>query len=422
MESLAMQKMIKCRTALVIDQRFFGSLASRLELKEDTTCGTMWVDGISLGFNPEWVVRLSMNNTKGVIVHEVFHCIAGHHIRRNGRDFDDWNEACDYTTNAMVLDAGFTLPEGMLFNSSYKNKGTENVYTMIQAGKSKKEDSAGNDGKQDKKEGPKSAGTDQTANGQGDDKGNNSNGPESGSAKSESKNHIGEVRDCPNATTTPEKDQIQKEWQIAIAEAAQASQGCGQMEGNLKEVVKDMLSPKVEWQEVLQRFVDMAAKNDYSYKRINPMYAQSGILLPSLYNKELPPIDVWIDTSGSISTEDKKQFVGEINDIRQHYQTTIRIVYCDTKVRHTETIEAGDDFTELNCHGGGGTRFQPAIDWSMKQDELPCVGIYLTDMDCHEKLTEPEFPVLWIDTRSSGYGMKPKFGEVVKMTPRRWRR
>jgi hypothetical protein len=45
----------KQRTALVMDQPFFGVLALRLKVVEDATCKTFWVDGESLGYNPAYL-------------------------------------------------------------------------------------------------------------------------------------------------------------------------------------------------------------------------------------------------------------------------------------------------------------------------------------------------------------------------------
>lgn len=409
--SNAMEKMVKARTALIIDQRFFGSLALRLQLKEDPTAKTMWIDGVTIGFNPEWTESLTMDELKGVVCHEVMHVVLGHHLRRNGRDMDDWNDAADYATDPIILSAGLKLPEGGHVAAEFKEQSAETIYSTIHGRKQKP-----NPGQNS----PNPSQGGQQAPSQGNGQGNP---PQSGKSPSKP-NPTGEVRDYPGVDgvkpTEADKQQQEQNWQIAAASAAQTAEGCGQMPGSLKTVVTQMLEPKVPWKEVLQRFVDQVSHNDYSYARTNSRYAAFGIIMPSLYNKELPPIDVWIDTSGSISNEDKKQFVGEINDIRSHYRTTIRIVYCDTDVRHVEIIEPDMPFDKMEDYGGGGTRFAPAITWSNEQEDHPCCGIYLTDMDCSDHGKEPDFPVLWIDTRGSSYTPIPPFGEKVVMNPRRF--
>lgn len=45
----------KQRSALVLDQPFFGALALRLKVLEDPACRTFWVDGETLGYNPAFL-------------------------------------------------------------------------------------------------------------------------------------------------------------------------------------------------------------------------------------------------------------------------------------------------------------------------------------------------------------------------------
>jgi len=408
MESKAMQKMIKARAALIITQRFFGSLALRLQLKEDASCDTMWTDGISLGFNPDWTNNLTMDDTRFWELHEVGHCVLNHHIRRGNRDATDWNIACDYAVNNLLKKSGLTVPNSALHSPDFDNKSVEEIYTILQGRKPKQQDDGNGTGN-----GQNSPSQGQQQQQQGQSKGNNTNPPQNGP---------GEVRDYPGpdgqGATESEKQQHQQDWQIATAQAAQTAEGCGQMSGSLKELVKDMLEPKVPWREVLQRFVDQISHNDYTYTRTNPRYAAFGIIMPSLYNKELPPMDVYFDTSGSMTKKDKQESVCELNDIRGHYNVTLRLVFVDTQVRHIQTITPDmPPITELEFYGGGGTKFKPAFDWSAKQEDSPCCGVYFTDMENgNEKIDTPQFPVLWINTRGTYKGSIP-FGELINMKP-----
>ena len=134
MTSNAMKRMLAARTALVLDQRFWGTLALKLKLVEDPTCSTAWVDGVTLGFNPEYVEALpTAAHVTALMAHEVGHCVSGHPWRREGRDAKKWNEACDRTLNPMLRTAGFHLPDGVLFelDPSHLGKSTEWVYNRL---------------------------------------------------------------------------------------------------------------------------------------------------------------------------------------------------------------------------------------------------------------------------------------------------
>lgn len=106
MSLTAKKKVIAARAGLILDAPFFGNLALRLNVKEDLSCKTAWTDSISLGFNPEFIDGLTLDETKGLVAHEVSHCMFSHHTRRNGRNVRKWNEAGDYVINLELIAAG----------------------------------------------------------------------------------------------------------------------------------------------------------------------------------------------------------------------------------------------------------------------------------------------------------------------------
>lgn len=57
------------------------------------------------------------------------------------------------------------------------------------------------------------------------------------------------------------------------------------------------------------------AKDDYSWARPNRMFVAAGAYLPAMYSENMGPIDVVIDTSGSITQELLNEFGSEIKAI-----------------------------------------------------------------------------------------------------------
>lgn len=123
----AQQKMVTARTGLILDQRFFGSLALRLNLVADTTCETGWTDGRTLAYNPTWVDGLTLDKAKGFIAHEVMHNACSHTTRRNGRDKAEWNIDTDLAINGILLSAKFGLPDGYLYEAQYEGLAAEDI-------------------------------------------------------------------------------------------------------------------------------------------------------------------------------------------------------------------------------------------------------------------------------------------------------
>ena len=111
----------KARTSLILDHPFFGSLLFRLKGRECRSIQTMATDGVSLFYNPDFVETLNAATLAGTLAHEVMHPALHHHVRRSGRDPKRWNVACDFAINPLLVDAGLSLPEGVLTGSDSKS-------------------------------------------------------------------------------------------------------------------------------------------------------------------------------------------------------------------------------------------------------------------------------------------------------------
>src|ERR1700749_2583438 len=55
-----------------------------------------------------------------------------HHVRRSGRDPKRWNVACDYAINPLLVDAGLSLPEGVLLDNRLRGMSAEQIYNLLE--------------------------------------------------------------------------------------------------------------------------------------------------------------------------------------------------------------------------------------------------------------------------------------------------
>ena len=123
--------MRRARSALVLDHPFFGVLALRLRLREDTTCRDLWTDGLTLAYNPAFAATIPEAALVGAQAHEVLHLAFNHHLRRQDRDKDLWNRACDLAVNQILLEAGFSLPQGFFHDAAYAAMAAEEIYAEL---------------------------------------------------------------------------------------------------------------------------------------------------------------------------------------------------------------------------------------------------------------------------------------------------
>ena len=380
----AMTRIVKARTSIILDNPFFGSLIMRMPVIEDSTCKSLWTDGVSLGFSPAYIETLDQELLKSALCHEILHCAMAHTTRCQGRNPQKFNQAADYCVNNALKAAKMPIGDGWLHDGDDLS---------AEARYAKMPDPPPDDGK-----GP----------GQGNGTGNQGP-PDIGP---------GEVRPYPGPAgdgkpTEAEMSQQEQDWKVAVAQAAKAAKACGKLPAGLERLVEDILEPKVDWRSALHQFVAMQQRNDYSWAKPNRRYAHLGFILPSLYNVELPPIVVAIDTSGSIGESDLIQFASEMEAILDQYNTELEVIYCDTKVQHTERFSRDDRPIKLHAKGGGGTRFSPVFEHIDKEQIEPTCLIYLSDMEVSDWGKEPAYPVLFV--QHEGRKRTPPFGEHIMM-------
>ncbi len=203
-----------------------------------------------------------------------------------------------------------------------------------------------------------------------------------------------------------------EKWELALAQAAQQARDMGDLPGSLERLVREMLNPKLDWQELLERFISERARDDYSWTPPNKRFLHMDIILPSLSHRKLPEVIVAIDTSGSVTEPEINQFGAEISGILENYDTTVHVTYCDSIITGAQSFGRHDLPLELVPEGGGGTDYRPVFDWVEREGMDPACLVYLTDMECmHFPEQEPEYPVLW--ARVGGGGKTPPFGDMI---------
>ena len=129
----AENQILKARTKLLIEQPFFGTLALRLKVVEKPEIDTAATDGKHLFYNADFINKLTIHETVGLVAHEVMHCVLQHMTRRQDRHPTIWNVAGDYKINGDLLSTGFILPEGGLVDTEgeFDNDTTDAVYVKL---------------------------------------------------------------------------------------------------------------------------------------------------------------------------------------------------------------------------------------------------------------------------------------------------
>jgi predicted metal-dependent peptidase len=360
----------KAKAALILERPFIAALAINMPWVEDASIPTMATNGKRFLYNPDFVMSMSLDETKFVIGHEVYHCVFQHMYRCGARDHKRFNQAGDYIINGVLVDDRVgQMPKGGLYDPALVTQAggtTDGVYNLLPEG--------GPDG-----------------NGHGDP-----------------------LDDCEDAEgSEAEKAADAADMKVRVAQAAQAAKMCGKLSAHEARLVGQALKPKISWEDVLRQFVASKAKTEYSYARPRRRVIDEDLILPSLSGLQLGKLVVAIDCSGSINAETLGKFSREIKAIHEDCSPEqLTTVYFDSSVSHHDTFER-EDTVHIEMHGGGGTAFSPIFEYIENLGVDPVACVVLTDLCCSDFGPEPGYPVLWVSTDD---GTAP-WGDVVLMDP-----
>lgn len=433
----------RARSALVMEHPFFAVLALRLAFKQDTGCRDLWTDGRTLGFNPVYAATLSEKKLLGALAHEVLHLAFGHHVRRKGRDEKLWNRACDYAINLILLEAGFALPDGFALDPDFTGLAVDEIYSRLASLESDSKSLGGSDaqegpasvageaGRSDRADGSeaeagkdyKSASSSTREEEDTEKRHNGRSGKASARQNDRGKNKdqaearfTGEVRDHPvldASSSAAAQKAAEQEADIILSQAMQRALHMGSLPAGLARLLRRSIAPGLDWKELLRRFLENCADCDYSWTSPNRRYVHQDIYLPSRREPRIQHIVMAVDSSGSVDEQALALFCAELSAVLEEWDTTLTVLFHDTRVQSALTFSRADLPLALTPVGGGGTDFRPVCEYIDEQRLQPSCLIWFTDMQCSRFPEAPEYPVLWAS--SLPFDQAPPFGEIIRL-------
>lgn len=361
------RRLAKAKTSLILEHPFVGTIALNMPFILTEDVPTAATNGKQVLFNPHFIDPLCDEQLKFLVAHECFHPMLEHNYRRADRDPGRWNKACDYVINYHLTQEGIGkfIPGGCLDPNLYNagNGTSDGIYNLLP-------DDDSNDG---------------------------------GGGKA--------YDDCQDGGGSPaEQAQAAAEMKVQVAQAAQAAKMMGKMSANMQRLVDEVLQPKVNWADVLWRFMQKCKNDVRTYARPSRIFAAQGLYLPSITGESMGEMAFCVDCSGSVTPQQINQAAAEVTKVFEHYRPRkLHVIYFDSEVSHADVYEPGD-VLDIKPHGGGGTAFSPVFQYMVDNEIDPVACVFLTDLYCSDFGPEPDYPVLWV---SDGADRAP-FGEVVK--------
>lgn len=360
-ETDVVERLTVARIGMLIRNPFFGNLITRMRLIESSDwLPTAATNGRDFFYNTEFISKLDKQELEFLLGHEVLHMVYDHIARLGDRDRQLSNIAQDYVVNADLIDYKIgrkitTVP--CLYDAKYAGWTWEAVYDDLYA----KADKIDLDQLVDKMLDQHLE--EQKMGGSGDD------------------SEDGQGKKNPMSMSAAEREELRKEIKQAVLEAAQ-SVGVDKLPKGIQRLVKEMTEHKMNWREILQQKIQSCFKSDYTWTRPSRKGWHSDAIMPGMKPGEMVDVVVAIDVSGSISSKQAQDLLGEVAGIIQSYdEYRVHVMTFDTSVYNPQVFSSDNmaNISEYEIVGGGGTDFSCV--WRHLQDNeiVPKQLIMFTD-------------------------------------------
>ncbi len=377
------ERITKAKIQLQKTSPFFAHLVMNMEIKESDQVPSMGVNckGNAI-YNKEWVDTLELEVIKGVLCHETMHVALQHLIRLGKKQMLIWNVATDIAINWIIVNEGFQLPEEGIIpdRDGWVTLKTEDGDKQFRA---TKDDGAGNMIEKTADELYEEL-LDQLP---------ECNCECHGGKKSKDKGASGTGRCCGcqgsygfdqhqygDDMNNADQEATSKEWRGKLVDAATAAKARGKLPGGVARLVDELLNPKLDWRTMLYQYITKDIPYDFTMRKPGRRSYSTGVYLPEVLKENLD-IVCTVDTSGSISIEEYREFATELMSIADSFQQIkMNIIYWDTDVRGELDVSRANkkDILDTSFLGGGGTEMS-CLGRHFNKKQTPKLMVHLTD-------------------------------------------
>jgi predicted metal-dependent peptidase len=342
---------------------------------------------------------MSQEEKRFVVIHELWHIIAGDSFRVGNRDRQLWNIAADLINNSYILNQRLEdvkMPDGALYDPKYSNMIRESLYDLII-------------------QMCKQYGYFEIA------------GQKIPCELLKDGKGMGGIKDPLSDDVIPNDNIDDKE---ATEKRLKESENRYREEHGHGSWLRDWIdmnyAPHLPWQSIIQQYLQRIAASDYTWRNPKQLHGitKEPIILPRLRQKTVK-IAIAIDTSGSIGQVEANMFVREM-------QRLISVIFRSGTLNGVLMLTTDDVYSIIKIPPiptiseikkkvkSGGTSFIPAFEYIKKvmHDDIDLL-VYFTDGYGDYPKWRPKYSVLWVVTtkieklkESNNY---PPFGRVIEL-------
>ena len=384
-------EVVRFKMQLLRKMPFYGDIVMRLPIVRNDAISTARTNGRMIEYNGKFLSKMKPGQRNFVIMHEIFHVLLFHCERNNERRPDIWNMAADLVVNNMLLrlnyymhNAGieFEKPADGVFGYITNSDTVENLYAKFL------EENKGIRGLTKKiKITISQWGYKQTLQitapddiiliniseadgGAGDGSDEDKNRREKGKSRNDTDNLLAEIG-------------LSKQ---ALLDIIRESASKNRSDMGSYYVPKQILGPvetkKIKWDVLFRDFLIEEVNEETSYATPERKYIHMDLIIPGYGTQEEKLEEVWafIDSSGSIRSNEMSQFLTQLYRISKEFQCIFNICYWDTRVTdvYKKITKEKDIWNSISRHSGG-TDINCVYQWISENKIKPDVMLILTD-------------------------------------------
>jgi len=379
-------KISQAKARLLVQNPYFGTLASRLEFKKNDNIQSFLSNGVSFEYNDEYLTDLDLDEIGFTLSNAAMHAALAHDNRQKKRMSWLWQLATDHAINLMLIENGLDAPFGVNYQKRFEGMYAEEIYAILK---------------------------DEIKNEEFDDNEENDTGFNEENRKKESEEK------APNPDAQENKPKIEQEvdteeravdeeaWKKNLEEASE------KFKNELPEGIERFYAleeSKIDWRAELYNAIDRHYYHDYRLIPPSKKLLYMGTYLPSLSSNMLR-IVVAIDSSGSVNEELLGEFISEFESILLSFPTfEIDLLVCDDKIRSATHFSSGDKLA-YELKGAGATDFNPVFEQIENELYETQLLLYFSDLEGKFPEYEPMFDTIWITNSQN----EVPFGKLIRI-------
>lgn len=336
----------KIKAKLIIEQPYFGTIASTLQPKLNEDLRTFETKPGSFEYNDDFINTQSDDQLAFILTNAAMHHALSYQFRKENRMLWLWKMAQNHAINSLLVNNGMIPPNDIEIEERFTNLSAESIYKILES-------------------------------------------------------EIDEDKHTPKEVEKFKYEEEFKDQQLddqtkeLTKEIAQKAKLHGDLPLGIEIVISDIFDGEISWEEELYETIEQSIKFDYTLLPPNKRYLSCGIALPSL-SGSMVKLVIAIDSSGSIDNTLLAKFLAEVQSIMNSFENfEIDLLIADAKVQEHYILQAGD-LLNYTLKGGGGTDFNATFNYIEENISNVNLVLYFTDGVGTFPNEQYDFDTVWI--------------------------